>query len=155
MKEMQWFIVKHRWKTDKIIATYGIADGKLSAIAYHYDFRDQNLDGHTSFVEKVYSKVIMDQKNEFDMMIGEEIMLRATDADFPLSVEDGARIRQKALLKMLGDVAELTEEAINFVYFKTIVGQGVSRLLTAAGVEGIKKFVYSQAIKSVLNGIVK
>ncbi len=155
MSETQWFTVKHRWQTKKIISTYGVTDGKLSAIAYHYDFRDKNLDGKVKWHEKLYSHITMDQKNEFDMMIGEDIMLKATDDNFPLSIEEGAKFRQKAFLKILGDVSQLTEEAINFVYFKTIVGQGVSKALTAAGVEGIKKLVYSQAIKSILNGVIR
>lgn len=154
-----WYTAYARINPKRITATYGVLEGQICAIAYHYDFKDFNRDGRTSSGEKFASFVTGGSSDEATMNldIAHDFYYNVamSEASSEADMNSAGQIYQKAVLDFINNAKTLTTKAIDFVYFDTLVGFGISQSLTAAGINGIKHFVYNKAVKSALKGIVK
>ena len=129
-------------QSKKIIATVGVSNGEIQCIAYHFHFKDQNLDAKVSIGEKLW----FSQKASWDLQIAYSLAEQGAAYDTELI--------RSSIKEILRSGAEAAVSATQFAYFQVLIGIPVGQLLTAAGVTGIKKIVYDVAIKSVLKGVV-
>lgn len=138
---LTWYVVYAKTQPTKILATVGVADDLVRCIAYHYDFRDLNLDSKISIMERVLGN----ERAAWNLHIAYDLARQGVAFDTKLIVSS-----INTILKSGGESAI---GAAKFAYFQVLVGIPVSKLLTAAGVTGIKKFVYGSAIKSAIKGL--
>jgi hypothetical protein len=139
---LQYYVVYDKFQPTKIIATVGISNEEIQCIAYHYDFKDQNLDSKVSLGEYFW----LSQKSSWDLHIAYSLMIHGVAFDVGLM--------QKSIKDILQTGAQAAVDATQYAYFQILVGIPISQLLTAAGVTGIRKVIYNTAIKSILKGVV-
>jgi hypothetical protein len=65
LSQLNWHVIYDKIQPTKILATVGVSNETIQCIAYHYGFKDQNLDSRTSLDEHLW----FSQKPAWDLHI--------------------------------------------------------------------------------------
>lgn len=142
LSQLRWHVVYDKVQPTKILATVGVSNETIQCIAYHYGFKDQNLDSRTSLDEHLW----FSQKPAWDLHIAYSLALQEAAYDVDLI--------QSSIREILRTGAQAAVSSAQYAYFQVLVGIPVSQALTAAGITGIKKMIYGASIKAALKGVV-
>ncbi len=138
-----WYAVCGKNQPTKVLATVGVADDLVHAVAYHYSFNDSNLDGKISLSERMWNN----QRASWNLHIAYDLARQGVAFDSGMIVSN--------INDILRSGGEAAVSAAQFANFSILIGPAVNKILVNAGVTGIKKLVYSQIIKSALKEVLR
>lgn len=158
--ELRWFPLNA--ENGKLVAMFALSGGassvpELVAVSYFVDEFDLNFDGRSSLLERLEGELISTAHTKIDKKIVDEVWRKAESWGYSADTFVAYTQIEKDLHARL--VIEKGQAAIAFavdmIYYRAIIGGPLNSILTAAGVTGVRKFVYKKAFKTLVKGIVK
>jgi hypothetical protein len=157
-EELHWFPLR---AGAKLIALFALKGGpgsipELVAVSYLVDEFDLNFDGNSSIKEHLEGRLISTAHTKIDQKILDEIWRKAESwgydsSTFVMYTQHDYNLRARLLIEK---GKEAIAFAVDMIYYRSIIGGPLSSALTAAGITGVRKFVFKKAFKSLVKGIV-